>query len=142
MVEAYSAPKPRYPALIWVAYLYAAVLGVAAVAALMGLGGFDFASIAYTTPGLPVMTVILAGAAIFGLPFLVRLTMSILGRFFSAIFAVAVPFALLAYVMYLMTEGVIAFDWFVIGGCVVMAIAGVVSFIALDGRRALSFSKQ
>ncbi len=142
VVEAYSAPKPRYPALVWLVYLYGAALCVGAVAALMGLGGFDFGPVAYTTPGLPVMTVVLAGLAIFALPFLVRLNLSILGRFFSAMFAVSVPFALLAYVLYLMGEGAIGFDWLVVAGCVLMAIAGVASFITLDGRRALSFSKK
>ncbi|HVI69585.1 MAG TPA: hypothetical protein VM581_03950 [Magnetospirillaceae bacterium] len=141
MVKAYPAPKPRHPSLAWVAYLYAAVLCFAAIAALMGLGGFDFAFIAYTTPGLPVMTVILAGLAIFALPFLASLNLSILARFLSALFALTVPLALLAYVIYLTTESLVALDWSVIAGCACLVIMGAISYVALDGRRALRFSK-
>lgn len=142
MVKASAAPKPLWPQVVWFAYLYAATLGVGAVAALMGLGGFDLAFINYTTPGLPLMTVTLAGLAIFSLPFLARLRLSVLARFFSALFAVVTPIILLGYIIYLITVQVIVLDWLVLGGSAFFVVFGIISFIAIGGNNALSFSRK
>ena len=142
MVKAYPAPKPRWPQYVWLAYVYGAILGSGAAAALMGLGGFDVAFISYTTPGLPVMAVTLAGFAIFSLPFLARLHLSMLARFFSASFAVATPIILLGYIVYLMAEQAIAMDWLVLGAAALLVLFGIISFVALGGRDTLSFSRK
>ena len=142
MVNAFPAPKPRWPRWVWLAYVYALLLGGGAVAALMGLGGFDFAFIAYTTPGLPVMAVTLAGLAIFSLPFLARLHLSVLARFLSGLFAVVTPIILLGYAAYLMAEQAIPFDWLVLCAAAVLVLLGIVSYIALGGNKPLSFPKK
>lgn len=108
----------------------------------MGLGGFDFASISYITPGLPGMTVTLAGLAVFSLPFLARLYLSALARFLSAIFALFTPVILLFYVIYLMAEQVAGFDWPTLAAACLLLLLGAISFVVLDGDKALSFSKK
>lgn len=142
MVKAFPAPKPHWPQYVGVAYMYALALGGGAVAALMGLGGFDFAFIAYATPGLPVMTVVLSGLAIFSLPFLARLRLSMLARFLSALFAVVTPVVLICYILYLMTEHVIPFNLPILSGGLLLVLLAFMSFAVLGGPKALSFSKK
>lgn len=143
MVKAYPAPKPRRPQWLWIVYSYILCLGAGTVAALMGLGGFDFAFIAYTTPGMPAATVTIAGLAIFSLPFLARLTLSTLARAWSALFAVVTPFVLLAYLTLLMIQPIIIPNGFILVAAGVLALMGLASFTALGGNRALAaFSKK
>ena len=142
MVIATPAPKPRYPSLAWVGYVYAVFLVIFAVALLMGIGGFDFANIAYETPGSPIMAIIVATLCIYAVPFAVRLHLSPLARFFSAVFSIAAPLFLAGYVMYLMSETMIVDGALALFGVVVLLVLGVASFAALNGRAALRFSKK
>lgn len=142
MVVATPAPKPRYPALTWIAYVYAGLLTLSSVVVLMGVGGFDFAHIAYQTPGSPVMAVIVAALQIYAIPFVVQLHLSLLARFFSAMFTVAAPLFMLGYACYLQGEGLVTDGWLIILASAVLLLLGAVSFAVLDGRRALRFSKK
>jgi hypothetical protein len=142
MVAATQPPKSRYPSLLWVTYVYACLLVIFAAVILMGIGGFDFAHIAYETPGSPVMAIIVAALCIYAVPFVVRLQLSPLARLLSAIFSGAAPSFLVGYVMYLMSETMIADGTLALFGSIVLFILGVVSFAALDGPKALRFSKK
>lgn len=136
-VMATPAPKAKYPKLFVFPYAYAATLTILAVAALMGLGGFDFAHISYETPGIPVLAVAIAGLQIFALPFLLRLPLSNLARFFSATFALIAPFFLLGNIAYLMSQQVVVTNAAVVAGGVLLIVLGVASFAVLDGQKAL-----
>lgn len=141
-VKSYPASAPRYPKYVWVTFAYALALADMAVMSLIGVGGFDFAGISYTTPGLPVMTVTLAGMAIFALPFVLRLQLSVLARFLSALFALMAPVMLTGYISYLMSESIIQLNWLALAGCVILIGFGGASFTILRGDRALRFSKK
>jgi hypothetical protein len=127
---------------VWAAYVYAFLLAAFAVVILMGIGGFDFAHIMYETPGSPVMAIIVAALCIYAIPFVVRLHLSPLARFFSATFSVAAPLFLFGYIMYLMSETMIADGALALFGSIVLLVLGIASFAALDGRKALRFSKK
>ena len=142
MIKSTPAPKMRHPSLIFVTYVYAAVLAGLAVVQLMGLGGFDFAHIVYETPGLPVLTIIIASLEIFAVPFLLRLPLSLLARFFSAIFTLVAPLFILANYVYIVADTGVALDWFSILGAIFLVPFGVLCFVALDGQRAVCFSKK
>ena len=142
MVKATPAPKAKYPKLLFLPYIYAAVLAVLAVVQLMGVGGFDFAHIKYQTAGLPGMIVFIAGLEIFALPFLLRLDLSVLARFFSATFAICAPLFLLGNLVYLVAESGQVVDWLTIGASSALAILGAISFIVLDGARVLTSKKK
>lgn len=142
MVVANPASKPAHPRFVWVAYVYAAFLAVGAVVVLMGVGGFDFAHIAYHTPGSPVLAVIIAGLHIYAIPFALRLNLSPLARFFSAVFTVAAPLFMVGYAAYLQSEGLVANGWAIIAAGAIMLGLGTASFAVLDGRKALRFSKK
>lgn len=139
-VKPTHAPKVRYPKFLVAPYAYAAALAILAVVALMGLGGFDFASIAYETPGLPALTVVIAGLQIFALPFLLRFPLSPLARFFSATFALIAPIILVGNIAYLMSQQVLAVNAWAIAGGVGLIILGITSFMVLNGPKALQLS--
>lgn len=142
MVKAQLAPKVKNTSWLMFTYLYAAILVVLAVVQLMGVGGFDFAHIKYQTAGAPVMVMIIAGLEIFAVPFLLRLNLSPLARFFSALFAVTVPYFLVAHQAYLLSEGVIPLNIWSVFGVVLLIPLALVSFVVLKGNRALRFAKK
>lgn len=142
MVKAQPAPKIKNTKWLTVPYLYATVLVILAVTQLMGVGGFDFAHIKYQTAGSPVMIMIIAGLEIFALPFLLRLSLSPLARFFSALFAVTVPYFLVAHQAYLLSENTIPLNIWNVFGAVLLIPLALVSFITLKGGRALRFAKK
>ena len=138
MIRATPPPKPAYPKFIFVAYTYAAVLVALVVVQLMGLGGFDFAHITYQTPGQPGMIVLIAGLEIFALPFVLRLPLSGLARFFSATFTLSAPFFVVVHLLYLTAEGLLPTNWYAILGSILFICLGVASFGILDGVKAVS----
>lgn len=140
MVRATPAPKAKYQSLLLIPYLYAAILAILAVVQLMGMGGFNFASIVYTTAGLPVMIVTVATLEIFAVPFLLRFSLSPLARFFSAVFALAAPFFVLGNMLYGASEGLITIAWYEIAGGALLIALGVISFVVLSGPKALTFN--
>jgi hypothetical protein len=142
MVKAVPAPKVKNTKWLVIPYLYAAILLVLAVMQLMGLGGFDFAHIKYQTAGTPIMIVIIAALEIFALPFLLRLSLSPLARFFSALFAVATPYFLVAHQAYLLSENVIPLDIWSVFGTVLLIPLALISFVVLRGSGALRFAKK
>lgn len=142
MIKATPAPSPKYPQLVFWPYIYAAILGGLAVVQLMGLGGFDFAGIRYQTPGVPGMIVLIAGLEIFALPFLLRLHLSTLARFLSGLFSLVTPLFILAHVVYLSVEEMMATSWPAIIAAVALVAMSILSFIVLDGQRALRFPKK
>lgn len=141
MIKATPAPKARYPKLLFLSYMYAAVLAVLAVVQLMGISGFEFAHVSYQTPGLPGLTAVIAGLEIFALPFLLRLDLSWLARFFSGTFALVVPLFVLVNVVYLIAENMLPTDWLVIAASVLLVALGAASFIVLGGSDALGAKK-
>ena len=142
MIKAIAAPKAQYPKLLVVSYMYAVILAALAVVQLMGVGGFEFAHISYQTPGLPGIIVAIAALEIFALPFLLRLDLSPLARFFSAVFALAAPLFVLVNMIYLIAESMLATDWLAITASVLLVVLGVASFVVLNGTRALHFPKK
>jgi hypothetical protein len=142
MIVATPAPKVRHSQWLVVVYAYAVSLMILSVAALMGLGGFDFAGIAYETPGEPAFVVFIAALQIFSLPFLLRLPLSKLARFFSATFSLLNPIFLVANVAYLMFAGVFTPHYLTLAGGALLVAIGAVSFVVLDGRKAVRLGKQ
>ena len=84
----------------------------------------------------------LAAVMIFALPFLLRLPLTPLARFFSALFTIAAPAGIFLYVTYLMAENIVPSSVWLVAGAGMLAGLGVVSFLVLNGTRALSFSKR
>lgn len=123
MIKSIPPPKPKYPGWLFMSYAYASVLVVYTLAQLVGLGGFDFAGIAYETPGSPLAVIAKTGVFIFALPFLLRLHLSPLARATSALLSLVAAILLVADLP--MFVGVLA---------VPMAI---VSFKVLQGERAI-----
>ena len=142
MIKPTPAPKARYPQWLAAPYTYAGMLAVLAVAELMGLGGFDFANIAYETPGEPGLIVVIAALQIFSIPFLLRLPLSPLARFFSATFAFVTPFFIAANIGYLMSQGVFAIHSLTIAAATLLVLLGTFSFVVLDGPKALRLVKK
>lgn len=139
MVKAVPAPKVKNAKLLWWPYAYAAILAILAIVQLMGVGGFDLAHIAYRTAGTPAMIMIIAGLEIFSLPFLLRLNLSPLARFFSALFAFIAPYFLVAHWAYLLSENAIPFNiWSTLGTFLLIPLA-IASFVILKGYSALRF---
>lgn len=139
MVKAVPAPKVKNAKLLAWPYAYAVVLAVLAVVQLMGIGGFNLAHISYQTSGAPVMIIIIAALEIFSLPFLLRLNLSPLARFFSALFAFVIPYFLVAHWAYLLSENAIPFDVLSVLGTFLLVPLAIVSFVILRGYLALRF---
>lgn len=142
MVKATPAPKVLLKQWFAVPYVYAAVLAVMAVVQLMGIGGFDFVGIKYETAGSPAMIAILAGLEIFALPFLLRLDLSPLARFFSALFAFVTPYFLVAHLAYLLSENVVSLDILSVMGVILLIPLAIASFIVLRGYRAVWLARR
>ena len=137
MITPTPAPKPSYPNWLVVPYAQAFAVGLQAILILMGIGGFDFAGIAYETPGSPVLSITIAALFIFSLPFLLRLQLSPLARFLSATFTVAGPLFVLANAAYLMSQGVLSMSVLAVVGCALLVATGAMSFVVLNGPKAL-----
>lgn len=142
MAHATPAPKGTLKRLKLLPYVYAAILAAMAVTQLIGMGGFDFAGIAYTTAGLPVVTVIIAALEIFALPFLLRFSLSPLARFLSAVCALVAPFFVVANMLYLASEGLAAPAWYESVGGALLVFLGVASFVILSGPKVLITSRR
>ena len=141
MIKAIAAPKLKYPQLAVVPYAYAATLVALAVLTLMGIGGFDFAGIAYTTPGTPELAITVAALLIYSLPFVLRLPLSQLARFCSATFSLVVPFFMVTTLAYLNAQGVVDLNATALLSAGLFVVLGVTSFVVLDGPRALQLKR-
>lgn len=141
MVKAEPAPTVKNKQWLIVPYLYAAILVVLAVTQLMGVGGFDFAHIKYHTAGMPVMIMIIAGLEIFSVPFLLRLNLSPLARFLSALFAFATPYFLVAHQAYLLSQNAISLDVLSVVATVLLIPLAIICFVVLRGYKAIRLSK-
>jgi hypothetical protein len=142
MVKAEPAPKIKDTRWLILPYAYAAILMILAVVQLMGVGGLDFAHITYQTAGTPVMIMIIAGLEIFALPFLLRLNLSPLARFFSALFAFVTPYFLVAHQAYLLSENAIPLDILSIISTFLLIPLAVICFVILKGYKAIHFTKK
>lgn len=139
MVKAVPAPSVKNTKWLAFPFAYAAIIAVLAIVQLMGVGGFDFAHIKYQTAGTPVMIMIMASLEIFSVPFLLRLNLSPLARFFSALFAFVTPYFLIAHEAYLLSQNAVQLNvWSIIGETLLIPLA-IISFIVLKGYQALRF---
>jgi len=142
MIKVTPPPKVIAPQWLMLPYAYAAALMLLAAATLMGVGGFDFASINYTTPGTPELAITMAALQIFSLPFLLRLPLSSLARFISATFSLITPFFLLAMLGYLASQGVLALHVITLLGVGLLALVGGASFGVLNGKKAMQLTRK
>lgn len=136
MIKPTPAPKIENKKLIALPYAYAAILVVLIVWQLVMFERFAPYVSSYLGEGTEataaVLSMVLIGMELFALPFLLRMQISPLARFFSAGFAFTVPLAWAALTM--------ASDSFNVGYLVLNTsffVIGGVSFWVLGGPRAM-----
>ncbi len=142
MVKSLPAPKVRHPQFLIAPTAYAVILVALVVVQLMGVGGFDFGGISYHTPGEPWIIAVLAGLQIFSLPFLLRLKLSVFARGFSALFSLITPVFVWLEIVYLISTGDLPANWYAATASIALIVLGKISFMVLDGSKAIGFSKK
>lgn len=141
MIKPTPAPKVKYPRLLVVPYAYAVCLVALTLIQLVGMGGLSFGSFEYTTPGAPSLIILLVVLQILALPFVLRLPLSPLARFFSAKFTLAAPLVLFGsfIAIDMSTRTLDSPDILLSMGYVAL---GMASFWVLGGQEALRLSKK
>lgn len=91
MAKPTQPPKVTNQQLVFIPYLYAAMLVVLSGLQLVGFGGFDFAGLSLETQGEPWWVLSLVFVEIFALPFLLRLQLSPLARSLSVFLSLLAP---------------------------------------------------
>jgi hypothetical protein len=140
-IRATKPPKADEPDWLIVPYIYAAGLATIAVLQLVGFGGFDFAGINYQTQGTATSIILISAAAIFSLPFLLRLNLSPLARMCSTILSVATPFLVLCNAIFMRDQitAAVSPTELIVGG--VLGLLAIASFNVLGGEKSFVLKK-
>lgn len=140
-VRATKPPKADEPDWLIVPYVYAGGLAVLAVLQLVGFGGFDFAGINYQTQGTATSIILISAAAIFSLPFLLRLNLSPLARICSVALSLATPFLMLGNAIFMRDQitAAVSPTELIVGG--ILGILAIASFNILGGEKAFVLKK-
>lgn len=137
MIKPTPHPKLKHPRLLFVPYALALALIALVVVQLVGFGGLSFGDFSYTTPGSPAWIIFVALVEIFALPFILRLRLSPLARFFSALFTVLAPVLLFGDSLVTLATGTTSYGTTAVWQNFGLVMLGVGSFVILSGTEAL-----
>ncbi|MGH7196627.1 MAG: hypothetical protein ACREGJ_02555 [Candidatus Saccharimonadales bacterium] len=157
MITATPAPKVKNTRLLVIVYAYALLVSVMALAQLMSFEEFIVVNASYlnidqSDPWAAIATIRFIGIGVFAIPFLLRLPLSPLARWFSALFALTLPFFWLFTMGQAMLRGFSVANvgffgdfltqplgWLTVFEGIALATLGVVSFLILRGPKAFRF---
>ena len=142
MIQSTAPPKVEDLRLLAVSFVYATMLATLAAVQLLGFGGFDFAGIQLSTPGVAWVIMALAAVEIFALPFLLRLNLSPLARAVSALLSLAAPLLYLVNVVFIRDQIVIPLTMTELTIGALLGLLAIWSFNILKGEQALAFKKR